>query len=158
MFLKVYGPNQCILNFPENFANLFSYNNTRPPSLIIFFLMCLSCQDFSLAFCTYRWNPTMNMYSSKASIWDILSFIMLGPSIFVTAAILRLGIMYSISITVSSPYTNLKSVFPVSYLHVILYALNATRILKSQSSLFTLRTFINAFSIILLKYSTIPFA
>jgi hypothetical protein len=45
-----YGPNQCILSFPGCCNDLLSYISTRSPSLNVFFLMCLSCQDLSLAF------------------------------------------------------------------------------------------------------------
>lgn len=77
---------------------------------------------------------------------------------FVKATILKLGTMYFIDMTTSYPYTKLKGVWPVNFLHVVLYAHNVVGILRSQSFLFTLHTFLSAFSIILLKASTVPFA
>jgi hypothetical protein len=69
-----------------------------------------------------------------------------------------LGTINSIDITPSYPYTNLKGVFLVNFLLVVLYAHNTTRNLKSQSSLHTLQIFVNAFSRILLNSSTVPLA
>lgn len=100
----------------------------------------------------------MNLSSSKSGIYDILSFIMSRSTISMVVAIMRLGTMYSIIIIDSYPYTNLKSVFPVDFLHVVLYAHNTARILKSQSSLFTSHTLINAFYKILLITSIVPFS
>jgi hypothetical protein len=70
----------------------------------------------------------------------------------------RLGSKTSNRTIASYPYTNLNGVFPVNVLHVVLYAHSIVGIFKSQSSLLTLHIFVNAFSMILLNASTVPFA
>lgn len=95
----------------------------------------------------------MSLSSSKASICDILSFIMSVFSISMKIAILRLDTIYSIGINTYCPYINLKVVYPVNLLHVVLYAKNTARILMSQSYLFMFHILVNAFSRILFPLS-----
>jgi hypothetical protein len=52
----------------------------------------------------------------------------------------------------------MNGIFPINVLHVVLYSHNTTGIFRSQSSLLTLQIFVDAFSRILLKASTIPFS
>ena len=117
---NMYGPFQCVLKYPGNFINLLSYKSTRSPVWKCFFLMCWSCHAFSLAFYTCCWNPTINLSSSSSSIFDSFSFNIAGSSIFVKVEILRLGTIYSIGMTTSCPYTNLKGVWPINFLQVVL--------------------------------------
>jgi hypothetical protein len=55
---------------------------------------------------------------------------------FVIVATRRLGTKNSNGTTASCPYTNLNGVFPVNFLHVVMYAHNTAGIFKSQLSLF----------------------
>ena len=78
------------------------------------------------------------------------------------AASLRLGTMYSINEfhrhKTSFPYTNMNGVWHVNFWQDVWYSHSTTKFLWSQSSLWTLQIFVNAFSRILLNASTTPFS
>jgi hypothetical protein len=62
----------------------------------------------------------IDLSSSNSTNYASLSRTTPVLSIFVNAAILRLGTKYSIGKTASRPYTNLKGVCIVSFLQVVL--------------------------------------
>ena len=158
MYSIIYGPNQCIWNFPGCFKNLLSYINTKFPCWNFFLLMCLSCQAFGYTFSTFWWNPTINLsYSSSINTYKYI-WVALSSIKFVMEETLKLGTMNSMGINSFFPYTNLNDVWPISLLCVALYSYNTTVILWSHPSLLTLQTFVNAVSKILLNASTIPLA
>ena len=97
------------------------------------------------------------MSSSRAINFSILSSILSRYSMSVNVAILKMGTIYSIGMSTSCPYTKQKGIFPINFFHVVLYSHNTTWIHKSQSFMFTLHTFVRAFSYILLKALTVPF-
>jgi len=117
-----------------------------------------ACEALSLYFCTSWWNPT-RIPSSSSSIGLLnLSCTVPLSVICLISATHRLGTQTLNGTTTSCPYTNLNSVRHVNFLHVVLYAHSNVGIFTFQSSLFTLQIFVRAFSKILLKSSTIPFA
>ena len=112
------------------------------------------CQYFST-----RWQKTAMKQSSSSCISCATHFSSATlPSIPVATAMRRLGMMYSIGITASFPYTNLNGVFPINLLKVVRYADITKGIFKCQSSRLALHTFVSACSNILLNASTIPFS
>jgi hypothetical protein len=76
---------------------------------------------------------------------------------FVIVATRRLGTKNSNGTTAPCPYTNKNGVYPVKFLHVVLYAHSTDGIFESQSSLLTLQILVKEFSRMLLKASTVPF-
>ena len=154
----LYGPSQCVFSFPGCLKNLLSDNNTSPLNLNGLTRIWRSCHAFCLWFSIVWWNPTTKCSSS---IWRSCNNLCSTTSplvIFVSTSILRLDTMYSIGTIASCPYTSLNGVCPVSRLQIVQYAHITTDTFWSQSSRRTLHTLVNAFSRILLKASTVPFA
>jgi len=100
----------------------------------------------------------VNLSSSICSSCDRNSSIVPECEIFVISMTRMLGTKNSIGMNAFYPYTNMKGVFPINLLLVVLYAHNTTGTLNSESSLPTLHVFVSAFSRILLNAYTMPLA
>ena len=122
MCMIKYGPSQCVFNFSGCLKNLLSYRKTSPSTLNGLILIWWSCHAFCLYFSMFWWNPTTKRSSSIWTSYDSIFSTASASVISVSTAILKLGIIYSISTTTSCPYTNLNGVCPVSRLQVVQYA------------------------------------
>ena len=113
---------------------------------------------FLFYFCTLLWNLDTNLSSSNSIKSSNIFYVAFSSVKFVIVATIKLGTMNYMGSATSIPYTNLKGVWPINLLNVVLHSNNTIGSLWSQSSHCILQIFVNAVSKILLNASTIPFS